>query len=288
MRIPDVQSRTALVTGCSSGIGKATAHVLRDAGWSVFPTARKAEDLQRLRDDGFHAIHLDVCDHASIVSATQELLAETGGTIGALVNNAGVGQGGALDDVTREALRHQFEVNLFGVHDLTHELLPTLRNQGYGRIVNISSVLGRISAPMLGCYCASKFALEALSDALRMELRTAGVWVSLVEPGPIISEFRRNAVRLLADKIDSEAARFGDAYDKEYERRMRQVKHPNLFTRPPEEVGQKVRHALQSRHPRRRYCVTIPAYIGDFAARFIPQALTDRLQAGSVPTTEAE
>jgi NAD(P)-dependent dehydrogenase (short-subunit alcohol dehydrogenase family) len=286
MKVPPVESRTALITGCSSGIGQATAHVLRDAGWQVFPTARKASDLDQLRADGFDPIPLDLLDHDSVEAAVRQLLDRTGGSLGALVNNAGIGQGGALDDVDRDTLRHQFEVNLFGLHDLTHELLPTFRKQGYGRIVNVSSVLGRISAPMLGCYCASKFALEALSDAMRIELLESGIWVSLVEPGPIISEFRRNAVKLLADQVDTEAARFGEAYQSEYDRRIEQVKRPNLFTRPPEEVGYKIRHALQSRRPRRRYCVTIPAYIGDFAARFVPQALTDRLQKKSVPTPQ--
>ena len=283
MSIPKVQSRSVLVTGCSSGIGAATADLLREAGWHVFPTARKPGDLDALRARGFVPIALDVAEAASVERAARELLERTGGTLGALVNNAGFCQAGAAEDVSREALRGQFEANLFGPHQLTRALLPVFRRQGYGRIVNVSSVLGRIATPMLGSYGASKFALEALSDALRIELWNSGIWVALVEPGAILSRFRQNAAEALDRTVDRSQSGFGDVYAHEIERRRRQVKKPDLFTRPPEEVARKIRHALESPRPKRRYGVTLAAPLADLAARFIPQAWTDPLLARRVP-----
>ena len=283
MRIPAVQSRTVLITGCSSGIGAATAETLRVAGWRVFPTARSAADLDALRAQGFEPIALDLADAASVDAAAAEALARTDGALGALVNNAGYCQAGALEDVTREALRAQFETNVFGLHQLTRALLPAFRRQGGGRIVHVGSVLGRIATPMVGSYCASKFALEALADALRIELRGSGIWVALIEPGAILSRFRKNAAETLDRNVDHAQSGFGDVYAREIERRRRQVKKPDLFTRPPEEVARKIRHALESPRPKRRYGVTLAAPLADLAARFIPQAWTDPLLARRVP-----
>ena len=286
MSIVPVQSRTVLVTGCSSGIGAATATHLRDRGWQVFPTARKPADLEALRAAGFAPIPLDLADPASIESAARDLLARTGGCLGALVNNAGFCQAGALEDLPRAALRAQFETNVFGLHDLTRHLLPAFRQQACGRIVNISSVLGRISSPMLGAYCASKFALEALSDALRIELWRTGIWVALVEPGAIVSRFRKNAAEALDRSVDRDRSGFGAVYASEIERRRRQIKKPDFFTRPPEEVARKILHALESPRPRRRYRVTLPARLAELAVRFIPQAWTDPLLARRVPARQ--
>lgn len=283
MSIPLVESRTVLVTGCSSGIGAATAHLLRDAGWQVFPTARKPEDLDTLRTEGFTPIALDLADPASIAQAADDLLALTGGELGALVNNAGFCQAGALEDISREALRAQFETNVFGLHELTRALLPVFRKQGHGRIVNVSSVFGRLSTPMVGSYCASKFALEALSDALRVELWNSGIWVALIEPGAILTRFRKNAAEVLARSMDRSQAGFGEVYEREIERRRKQVKKPDFFTRPPEEVARKIRHALESSRPRRRYPVTPAAYLVEGIVRFIPQAWSDRMLAKRVP-----
>lgn len=283
MSLPAVQHRSVCVTGCSSGIGAATAAFLREAGWQVFPTARKPADLDALRDQGFQPIALDLADAASVENAARGLLDRTGGPLGALVNNAGFCQAGAMEDVPREALQAQFETNLFGTHQLTRRLLPVFRRQGCGRIVNISSVFGRISSPMVGAYCASKFALEALSDALRIELWGTGIWVSLVEPGAILSRFRRNAAEALDRSIDRSRSGYGEVYAHEIERRRRQVKKPDLFTRPPVEVARKILHALESPRPRRRYRVTLPAHLAELAVRFIPQAWTDPLLARRVP-----
>ena len=284
MKFPNVQDRSVIVTGCSSGIGAATAHVLRERGWLVVPTARKDEDLAVLAEDGFKPVKLDICDSDSVKSAVAKALEITGGKIGGVVNNAGFGQPGAVEDLSRDALRQQFEVNLFGLQELTNLLIPTFRKQGYGRVVNVSSVLGRVSAPMIGAYCASKFALEALSDSLRIEMRSAGIGVSIIEPGPIVTAFRHRLGVQISEELDSGQSRYGDVYDQEAERRKKQVKKINLFVRPPEDVAVKIAHALESSRPKRRYCVTFPAYFGAFASRFLPHALLDRSMASKVPT----
>ena len=273
-----------MVTGCSSGIGAATALFLRNAGWNVFPSARKPEDLESLRAAGFSPIPLDLADPDSIAHAARAALDLAGGRLGALVNNAGFCQAGAVEDLSRNALRAQFETNLFGLHELTRALLPSFRGQGFGRIVNVSSVFGRIASPMVGAYCASKFALEALSDALRIELWNSGVWVALVEPGAILSRFRKNAAETLAQSVDPSRSAYGDVYSKEIERRRRQNKKADFFTRPPEDVARVVLRALESPRPRRRYPVTPAAYAVEFAVRFLPAALLDRLLAKRVPS----
>jgi len=283
MRFPVVQERRVVVTGCSSGIGAATAHVLRDRGWLVVPTARKEKDLAALREEGFDPVSLDLTNAGSVKDAAAEALEICGGRLGGVVNNAGFGQPGAVEDLSRDALRQQFEVNVFGLQELTNLLIPVFRKQGRGRIVNVSSVLGRISSPMIGAYCASKFALEALSDALRIELRSAGVSVSIIEPGPIVSAFRRRIGMQISEALDTDRSRYGNSYRHEAERRRKQVKRVDLFTRPPEDVAVKIAHALESSRPKRRYCVTIPAYFGAFASRFVPPAIVDRLLASKVP-----
>jgi NAD(P)-dependent dehydrogenase (short-subunit alcohol dehydrogenase family) len=283
MKPSTAHSRSVLITGCSSGIGAATATLLKAAGWQVFPTARRTKDLDALRDQGFEPIAMDLSDSVSIDRAVQAVLTLSGGRLDGLVNNAGYCQAGAMEDIDRDSLRRQFETNVFGVHQLTRALLPVFRDQGGGRIVNISSVLGRISTPMVGSYCASKYALEALSDALRVELSGTGIRVSLIEPGAIVSRFRKNAAETLDQNVNRSASGFGDSYTSEIERRRKQVKKTDFFTRPPEEVARKVRHALEARHPWRRYRVTPAAYLVELVVRFIPQAWTDPLLARRVP-----
>ena len=232
-----------------------------------------------LRADGFAPVPLDVADAESVKRGAALVLDQFGGKIGGLVNNAGFGQAGAIEDLTREVLRYQFEVNLFGAHDLTNRFIPVFRKQGWGRIVNISSVLGRVVIPFYGSYCATKFALEALSDALRVELTGSGVAVSLIEPGPIVSQFRKNAATRAQESLDTKETTYASYYEKEIARRIRQQKKPDAFTRPPEDVAEKIVHALESPRPKIRYCVTIPAYLGAFAARFVPAGVLDRVNA---------
>lgn len=283
MKAPNVKTRTVLVTGCSSGIGEATAYFLRDRGWTVFPTARKAEDLEKLRNEGFDAIELDLGDSASVQQAVKLLLEKVPEGLGALVNNAGVAMPGAVEDMNRDALRRQFEVNVFGTQELTNALVPTLRKQGWGRIVTVSSIYGLIAAPMVGAYCASKFAVEALGDAQRVELTGTGISLSLIEPGPIVSAFRRNAAAAMEENVITDDVRYADSYKKEAARRKKQFKKVDFINRPPEDVAKKIFHALESSNPRRRYVITLPAHLGHFMARFVPSALLDRVMVGQLP-----
>jgi NAD(P)-dependent dehydrogenase (short-subunit alcohol dehydrogenase family) len=272
-----VQSKTVLVTGCSTGIGWATAHVLREGGWQVFPTARKPADLEKLRAAGFTPVELEVASGASVRAAAADLLKLTGGKLGALVNNAGFGQPGALEDLTREALREQFETNVVGLQDLTNQFIPLFRKQGWGRIVNVSSVLGRIPLPLMGAYVASKYALEAMSDCLRLELRGSGVAVSIVEPGPIKTDFRPNAAAAGWKHLsDLKQSQFADYYRRHAEEPHR-PKTRDHFKLPPEAVGAKILHALMADAPRRRYPVTLVAWAGAALRRFAPDALMDQL-----------
>ena len=277
---PPVQ-RTVLVTGCSSGIGLATAEVLRARGWRVFPTARALEDIERLREHGFQPVRLDVACSISVAEAVEDVLTlcDPGG-LGALVNNAGVAQYGAVEDLTRAALRQQFEVNTFGAQELANRLIPHFREQGSGRIVNVSSVYGRVTAPMVGCYCASKYAMEALSDAMRVELREDRIAVSLIEPGPILSKFREKSARHSVGAVDMNAGRYAGRYARRMEK-ARAPQRKDLFTLPPEAVAARIAHALEARRPRSRYCVTFPAHAAAFLRRIAPDALMDRLLAAS-------
>lgn len=278
MKLPPVRDRSVLVTGCSSGIGRATAVLLRRRGWRVLTTARQDEDLARLRDEGFEALHLDVADAASVRAAAEEALRVLGPTPGGLVNNAGFGQAGAMEDISRDALRYQFEVNVFGLQDLTNRLLPAMVRAGAGRIVHVSSVLGRASIPMNGCYCATKHAVEAIADAQRVELRGTGVGISLVEPGPIRTAFRRNAARQAQATLDTAHSRFGGAYDRQIDGHLRE-RPEDIFAQPPEAVARAIAHALESTHPRARYRVTLVAQVVPLLRALTPDGLYDRVAA---------
>ncbi len=283
MKPAPIQTRTVLVTGCSSGIGEAAARYLRDHGWTVFPTARKAEDLEKLRADGFDPVELDLASSASVQACMAAVLDRVPEGLGGIVNNAGMAMPGAVEDLNRDALRRQFEVNVFGSQELTNGLIPTLRKQGWGRIVNVSSIYGLIAAPMVGNYCASKYALEALSDAQRIELSGTGISLSLIEPGPIVSAFRRNAAAAMEESVISDEVRYADSYRKEAARRKKQFKKVDFINRPPEDVAKKILHALESPRPKRRYVVTIPAHLGAFMSRFVPAAWLDLLMARQLP-----
>lgn len=282
MIAPPVKTKNVLITGCSSGIGRATAILLRDVGWQVLPTARSEEDLEGLRAEGFDPVALDLIDPGSVDRAAAETLELFDGAIGALVNNAGFAQFGAVEDVGREDLRRQFEVNLFGMQQLTNRFIPLFREQGWGRIINVSSVYGRVTAPMVGLYCASKHAMESLSDALRMELRGSGVALSLIEPGAIRTEFRRNAAEQAERSLDLQAAQFKRRYERIIHKKEERLKRGKRFSLPPEAVAKKIRHALESRRPKARYCVTIPAHVAAFMRRVAPTSLIDRILGSSV------
>ena len=267
--------RSVLVTGCSTGIGLATATVLQARGWRVFATARKPNDLAMLTERGCTAIALDLASSDSVLAAAARVRELCGDSLGAIVNNAGVGQPGACEDLSRAALREQFETNVFGLHELTCACLPLFLRQRAGRIVNISSVLGRVTLPFMGAYCASKHALESLTDAMRVELVDTGVGVSLVEPGPIITAFRSTA--MAEGHLNFQGSRFGALLQQELNRRRGRQKQPGFINKPPEAVAEKILHALESPRPRRRYCVTPSAYAGAWLRRLAPDAFMDAM-----------
>ena len=282
-RYPTVGEKVAVVTGASTGIGRATARMLKARGWRVFPTARSRTDLDLLRGEGFQPVELDLTDPDSVEYAAKEVMELSQGMMGAVVNNAGYGQPGALEDLSRSAVRKQFEANVLGTLDFTNRFIPVLRAQQRGRIVLVTSVLGRVVIPLMGAYCASKFALEAIGDGLRMELGPAGISVSIVEPGPIKSCFRKRTVSEAARGLEMRNSVFARNYAKELSEPERTYTRPtDVFQKPPEAVAKKIVHALESRWPRVRYPVTGAAWLGDFAARFFPARLTDRLLASKV------
>jgi len=247
-----------LITGCSSGIGLAAARALRERGWRVFATARNPADVERLAAEGLESLVLDLDDSAGLRAAVAEVLERTGGRLDALFNNGGFGQVGAVEDLTRDALREQFETNLFGWVELTNLLIPVMRAQGGGRIVMNSSVLGYAAFAYRGAYNAAKFALEGLTDTLRQELAGAGIHVSLIEPGPITSRFRENCLPHFEKHIDWRAS----VHRARYEAQLARLRMPGPaapFTLGPEAVVAKLLHALESPRPRARYPVTVPA-----------------------------
>lgn len=270
-----VENKNILITGCSSGIGRCLALGLHARGYRVFATVRKHPDITPLRDAGVQALQLDLSSSPSIHAAVDQVLAQTGNRLYAVINNGAYGQPGAVEDLSREALRLQFETNVFGTQELTNRLLPVFRAQGFGRIVQISSVLGIISLAYRGAYNASKYALEALSDTLRLELRGSGVHVVLIEPGPITSRFRENAYRAFLAHIDRTHSPHRHYYTR-VEQRLGGSR-PLPFTLPPEAVLAKVIKALEATRPRIRYPVTFPSYLFMALKKLLPQRLLDRI-----------
>jgi NAD(P)-dependent dehydrogenase (short-subunit alcohol dehydrogenase family) len=266
-----VTARTILITGCSSGIGHCVAHGLAQRGYRVLATARQQADVERLNAAGLESLQLDLSDSGSINRAVDDVLDRTGGRLDALFNNGAYGQPGAVEDLSRELLRDQFETNLFGWHELTNRVLPVMREQGHGRIIHNSSVLGFVALPFRGAYNASKYALEGLTDTLRLELRNTGIYVSLVEPGPIESRFRANAYAAYKRTINPETSVHREKY-RRLEQRLKTEGPVVPFTLPAEAVMKKVIKALESPRPRARYYVTFPTYL--FAA--LKRVLTDR------------
>jgi NAD(P)-dependent dehydrogenase (short-subunit alcohol dehydrogenase family) len=270
--------RSILITGCSSGIGLASAREMKARGWRVFATARKPEDIARLKDEeGVESLYLDYAEPDSIEKAVAKVLKATGGTLDALFNNGAYGQPGAVEDLRRDVLRAQFEAGFFGWHDLTARIVPVMRKQGEGRIVFCSSVLGLISAPYRGAYCATKFAVEALADALRLELAATNIKIVLIEPGPIASRFLEHALEAYRRHIDLDASHHRETYR---ERIMRlEEGGDQTFKLGPEAVAFKLARALESRNPKRRYFVTVPTYVAALFRRFLPTSMLDLIAA---------
>lgn len=266
-------TKAVLITGCSSGIGLCAARQLRERGYRIFATARQVADVIKLSEEGFEAYRLDLADSDSIRTAVSQVLEATGGDLYALFNNGAYGQPGAVEDLSREVLREQFEANVFGTHELTRRVIPVMRRQGGGRIIQNSSVLGFAAMRYRGAYNASKFALEGLSDTLRLELRGTNIHVSLIEPGPILSRFRDNAYAMYRKNIRADESPHRETY-RLMEERLQKEGPAVPFTLGPEAVVDKVIHALEARRPRARYHVTVPTYLFAYLKRILPvQAL---------------
>jgi short-subunit dehydrogenase len=268
--------KSVLITGCSSGIGYEVAHGLKKRGYSVFATARKANDVARLQQEGLESLVLDLNDSKSIHTAVESVLEKTNGLLYGLFNNAAYGLPGAVEDISREALREQFETNLFGTHELTCKILPIMRSQGEGRIIQNSSVLGFVALSYRGAYNASKFALEGLTDTLTLELANTNIKISLIEPGPITSKFRANAYLMYKKHINAEQSVHKDNYLK-MEQRLLTEGDVAPFTLPPEAVLKKVIHALESKNPKTRYYVTFPTYLFGYLKRILPDKMMNSI-----------
>lgn len=271
-----VSAKTIFITGCSTGIGYSTAVELKARGHRVICSARKVEDVARLVDAGFECLRLDLADSASIHAAVEQLHELTDGRLDAVFNNGAYGQPGAVEDLSREVLRTQFETNFFGTHELTNLLIPWMRRQGHGRIIYNSSVLGFVAMKFRGAYNASKFALEGLADTLRLELRGSGIDVVLIEPGPITSHFRQNAFAMYQRHIDADQSVHKDTY-RAMEARLQKPGPAAPFTLPATAVAEKVMHALEAKRPKTRYAVTVPTHLFALLKRLLPDRWLDKL-----------
>ncbi|WP_448247976.1 SDR family oxidoreductase [Thalassotalea agariperforans] len=269
---------SVLITGCSTGIGFDAAVTLQSLNFEVFATARKQQDVEKLRELGLKAKRLDLTDEASIDNAVKWVLSETGGTLYALFNNGAYGQPGALEDLPLEALKAQFDTNFFGWHSLTQKVIPIMREQGFGRIIQNSSVLGFVAMPYRGAYNASKFAIEGYTDTLRLELSNTNIQVSLIEPGPIETRFRANALAKIQEYIDVEHSAHKAEYLPQIARLERE-ESSTRFTLPASAVTKKLVHALMSKKAKARYYVTTPTYLMAIFKRILPITWLDKILA---------
>jgi len=274
-------SRTVLITGCSSGIGLDAARTLTTRGWRVFATCRNPADCERLRAEGIESFPLDLADADSVAAGAAEALARSGGHLDALFNNGAYAIPGAVEDLPRDALRAIFETNVFGQVDLTNRVLPAMRANGGGRIVMNSSVLGLAALPWRGAYVATKFALEGVTDALRLELRGSGVRVILIEPGPIATAFRANFIPPFERWIDWRASPHAEAYARTLLVRLYATDPTkDRFELPAGAVTAKLIRALESPSPAPRYYVTTATHLLAAAKRLLPTRLLDALAGG--------
>lgn len=267
--------KTILITGCSSGIGEATAYYLKSKGYRVFATARKEADVEKLQNDGFEAFFLDVRDKENITEVLQSIIKLTNGTLDVLFNNAGFGQPGAVEDIKTDILREQFETNVFGLHEVMIQVLEIMKKQGSGTIINHSSVLGLVSLRLRGAYNASKYAIEGLSDTLRLELQDTNtpINITVLNTGPVRSEFRNNAKKKTIENIDIENSRFCEVYKKS----LASQKSDVPFSRSPIDVAKVVLKIIEAKKVKPRYYITKATYILGFAKRILSTRLLDKI-----------
>lgn len=269
--------KTILITGCSSGIGLDAARRMRDRGWRVFASCRQQRDCDRMRAEGFDSPRIDYTDPASITAGLAEVLEATGGTLDALFNNGAHGLPGAVEDLPTDALRTIFETNFFGWHELTRQVIPVMRAQGHGRIVQNSSILGFVTMPWRGAYVATKYALEGLTDTLRVELQGTGIHMVLIEPGPVTSKIREKSIPHFERFIDWQASPLRELYEKRLLKRLYHSSGPDRFELPASAVTAKLAHACESRRPRPRYYVTTPTHVAGFLRRILSTRAIDRI-----------
>ena len=272
-------TRSILITGCSSGIGYVAAQTLQTRGWRVFASVRAEADKARLEAEGLESLLLDCQNADSIEAGLAQVLEQTGGTLDAIFNNAGYGLPGAVEDVPVEALREIFETNLFGVHDLTRRVIPVMRAQGHGRIVQHSSGFGRHVMKWRGAYNASKHALEGLTDTMRLELRGTGIHVSTLNTGPVTSKFRVNSIPQFERWIDWEASADPDRYRRQLLPFLYEDTGPAPFQREPAAVVRRLIHAIEAANPRPRYHITPATHIAEALRRALPQRMLDAIAA---------
>jgi len=264
-----------LITGCSTGIGYFCAKELQKNGYRVLATCRYEKDVKRLQEEGFEAYKLDLRSSKSIQSAVAWAEYQTDGNIDILFNNGSYGQPGAVEDLTREVLKEQFETNVFGVQELTNLVLPIMRKKREGKVIYNSSVLGIISMAYRGAYNSSKYAIEGLCDTLRLELDGSGIDVVLIEPGPIRSDFRKNALKKFQDNIDLENSVHAEVYKNTLERLEGDGDAP--FTLGEDAVYEVLLKAITSKNPRARYRVTLPTKVFWFLKRILSTKMLDRI-----------
>ncbi len=266
--------KSILITGCSSGIGYDSAHYLHQNGYKVYATARKKEDVHRLKTEGLDAHLLDVTDATNIKNVLEFITKER--ELYAVFNNAGFGQPGAVEDITTDALKEQFETNFFGLHELTRQSLKIMRKQGYGRILQHSSVLGIISLRFRGAYNASKYAIEGLCDTLRQELMDTDIYVCSINTGPVRSDFRQNAIKMFKKNVISE----GSVFQREYKEELlesKEEKENDPFTKNSDVVIKNIVHALQAKKPQARYYNTLATHILGTLKRVLTTNMLDRI-----------
>lgn len=273
-----MSQKSILITGCSSGIGYDAAHTLHNRGWRVFATCRKQADCKRLQGEGLESFVLDYEDEATIEAAVAETLKRTGGTLDAVFNNGAYAIPGAAEDLPRGAMRAIFEANFFGVVDLTNRLIPVMRTQGYGRIVQCSSVLGFSAIKWRAAYISTKHAMEGFTDAMRLEMKDTQIRLILIEPGPVTSKIRINSRVGFERWIDWKNSPRAEQYEEYLRPRLyRQTDKKDRFELPPSAVSAKLIHALESANPSPRYFVTTPTYIANLIRRLLPTRLSDAI-----------
>jgi len=271
--------KSILITGCSSGIGLDAARGMRDRGWTVFASCRQQRDCDRMRAEGFDSPLIDYTQPETITAGLQQVLMATGGTLDVLFNNGAHGLPGAVEDLPTEALRSIFETNFFGWHELTRQVIPVMRTQGHGRIVQNSSILGLVAFPWRGAYVATKYAIEGLADTMRIELHDTGIKVILIEPGPVTSKIRENSIPHFEQFVDWKNSAMRELYESSLLKRLYHRNGPDTFELPASAVTAKLIHACESRRPRPRYYVTTPTHVGGFLKRILTTRATDRILA---------